>query len=92
MSEELTPAQARGFTILQEHQPLAPREFAKLMWPDSPAWGKRTRKFGGRDPGAVGGTMPMNGARLLWKLRDLGLATRSGNGRWWALSKSHKSD
>lgn len=70
---DLTPAQQRGLEILREHGPLAPREFAMLMWPDSPAWQKRTR---GRDnhPGAIGGTMPMNGARLLWKLRDLKLA------------------
>lgn len=50
-----------------------PRSFAGGMWPNSPAWGKRTRGYD-RHPGAVGGTMPMRGARELWKLRELRLA------------------
>ncbi|MDF2915887.1 MAG: hypothetical protein K0S70_104 [Microbacterium sp.] len=80
----LTTAQEKGIETLRANQPLSPREFAMLMWPDSPAWHKRTRKFGGRDPGAVGGTMPMNGARLLWRLFDLKLAYRDETGRWRA--------
>lgn len=81
----LTAPQARGLELLREHGPLAPREFAQLMWPDSPAWRKRTR---GRDrhPGAMAGTMPMNGARLLWKLRDLGLASQRDDRRWYSRS------
>lgn len=81
---DLTPAQQRGLDILKENEPLAPREFAMLMWPDSPAWQKRTRgQRGANRAGAMAGTMPMNGARLLWKLFDLGLASQVGR-KWRA--------
>lgn len=46
----------------------SPRSVARLMWPDSVGWTKRTRKYGGSDPGAVGGTMPMKAAAVLWRL------------------------
>lgn len=81
---KLTAPQQRGLDILRAaDHPMSPREFALAMWPDSPAWEKRTRKFGGRDPGAIGGTMPMKGASLLWRLYDLGLASTL-DGRWTA--------
>lgn len=56
----------------------APRQLAMMRWPDSPAWGKRTRKYGTNDPGAVGGTMPMKAATVLWRLHGKGLAARVG--------------
>lgn len=46
----------------------SPRSVARVMWPDSVGWTKRTRKYGGNDPGAVGGTMPMKAAAVLWRL------------------------
>lgn len=79
----LTAPQAKGLALLREHGPLSPREFAQLMWPDSPGWETRTRKFGGAQ-GAVGGTMPMKGARLLWRLHALGLASQDHTDRWRA--------
>ncbi len=83
----LTPPQARAVAILREQdQPIAPREFAQLMWPDSPAWNRRTRFHATSNQGTIGGTMPMLGARMLWKLRDLGLATRV-NHKWVARSR-----
>ena len=87
MSEQpkLTAPQQRGIDILRAAaRPMSPREFAMAMWPTSVGWTKRTRKFGGRDPGAMGGTMPMKGATLLWRLHDLRLARRTDNGRWEA--------
>lgn len=78
---KLTPPQRRGLEILAEQEgPIAPRDFARLMWPDSKGWNRRTR---GRDnhPGAMGGTMPMIGARLLWSLFDSRLASPDC-GRW----------
>ncbi len=53
-----------------------------VVHPDSPAWGRVTRKFGGHT-GATGGAMPMLGARMLWKLNSLGLAYQDGR-RWRA--------
>lgn len=77
MTQKLTAAQQRGYDILKQHQPLSPRAFAELMWPDSPAWGKRNRgQRGTNRSGAMAGTMPMNGARLLWKLQELGFASQ----------------
>lgn len=74
---KLTAPQRRGLEILAaEERPIAPRDFAMAMWPDSIGWTKRTRKFGGNDPGAMGGTMPMKGATLLWRLADLGCASQ----------------
>lgn len=77
----LTAPQERALAVLREHQPLSPKEFALLMWPDSSAWSQRTR---GRDrrSGALGGTMAMKGARMLWTLHDLHLALQDHNGQW----------
>lgn len=80
-SPSMSASQARALALLQEHQPVSPRSFAQLMWPDSPAWGHRTRKRGGRT-GAIGGTMPMRGARMLWTLHGLGLARQNDDGTW----------
>lgn len=80
----MTVPQEKAHALLREHQTASPREFAQLMWPDSPAWGHRTRKRGGR-AGAIGGTMPMQGARMLWSLHGLGLARQNNDGTWSAI-------
>lgn len=56
----------------------SPGQMARLRWPHSEAWRRRTRKFGTNDPGAVGGTMPMKAATVLWRLHGMGLADRVG--------------
>lgn len=56
----------------------SPGQLARMRWPDSVGWSRRTRKFGTNDPGAVGGTMPMKAATVLWRLRAIGLADRVG--------------
>ena len=48
------------------------RYIAEQMWPDSPAWSRTTRSRPGFS-GSKGGTMPMNGARLGYRLKDLGM-------------------
>jgi hypothetical protein len=52
---------------------LAPRQIAERLWPDSPGWQNRTRRYGTNRNGALGGTMPMLAAKILWRLRDDGL-------------------
>lgn len=56
----------------------APRDLARLRWPDSPAWGRRTRFGAVSNQGAMGGTMPMKAATVLHRLADKGLAVRVG--------------
>jgi hypothetical protein len=53
---------------------LSPREVAQGLWPTSPAWGRRTHGRTGNRNGALGGTMPMNAAKLLHRLVSLHLA------------------
>jgi len=63
---KLTEPQKRALRILRDHGPLRPREFARLMWPDSPGW-NRLHNCG--PYGASYGTMmPMCGGAYLAKL------------------------
>lgn len=77
----LTAAQERALRALAPHDYLTPAALARILWPDSPAWDRTTRSRPGFN-GAKGGTMPMNAARLLWRLRGMGLAYIEGNARW----------
>lgn len=65
----------RGPTVPPRGVP--PRQLAMRRWPNSPAW-KRLTRVRGSKPGALGGTMPMKAATVLWKLEAHGLATREG--------------
>lgn len=85
----LTPARDRAIRLLvadmraarsPEHYRITGRGMARMMWPDSPAWEKRTRRRGSNHPGQMGGTMPMLGARLLWALGDAGLLWHDTSG------------
>lgn len=66
----------------------SPRQAAKARWPESPAWKRRTHMHGGHQ-GAVGGTMPMNAAVILWRLEKHGLVGTSYDvvSRWHLTSK-----
>lgn len=55
-------------TAGRPHGYTTPRPVARKLWPDSVGWTKRTRMYGTNRNGAVGGTMPMKAATLLWKL------------------------
>lgn len=57
----------------------APGQLARLRWPDSPAWNRRTRFGAVANQGAMGGTMPMKAATVLHRLADRGLARRVGS-------------
>lgn len=76
----LTKPQKRALQILHKHGPLHPREFARLMWPDSLGW-KRMHKCGnyGASPGAM---MAMVGGGYLAKLRYRGWVGQSWRTRW----------
>lgn len=79
---KLTEPQALMLAALrdacQNDRTASPGQMARIRWPDSVGWKKRTRKFGTNDPGAVGGTMPMKAATVLWRLQAHGLADRVG--------------
>lgn len=76
----MTAATDRAYEVLTICTDTAPDRwvsagtFARAMWPDSPAWNRRTHRHDGKS-GAVGGTMPMVGARMLYRLCDEGRAT-----------------
>lgn len=60
------------------------RSVAHTLWPDSPAWHKRTRASrSGTRNGVLGGTMPMKAAQLLHRLEALGLVTLDDTNRYW---------
>lgn len=72
-----TEPQRRALRILATvADPIPPRALARLLWPDSPAWTQRTRM------NALGGTMPMNAAQILWRLHRAGLATIDDRDLW----------
>lgn len=80
----LTDPQMRALQFLVElsgtvenPRTVMPRQLALHLWPDSPTWKRRNRN------GAMGGTMPMKAATLLWKLKDHGYAYRAPFDRGW---------
>ncbi|MBC9927298.1 hypothetical protein [Leucobacter sp. cx-169] len=54
------------------------RYIAEQVWPESPAWSRTTRSRPGFS-GSKGGTMPMNGARLGYRVKDLGMVSAEHN-------------
>lgn len=69
----MTPAQRRALELLEAHEDrgLTPAEFARRMWPDSPAW-QRPGKCG---QGTSRGTgIRQAGGAFLARLRKAGLA------------------
>lgn len=72
----MSPTEARAIRYLAVNPRTASRAVARALWPDSPAWGMRTASRPSRPSGAIGGTMPMNAARVLHRLADRGLVVR----------------
>lgn len=70
----LTPSRRRALEILRDHGPIRPREFARVMWPDSPGW-NFPAKSGPRGTHRGGG-MYLAAGGLLGKLRREGLSSR----------------
>lgn len=94
MPEPITEPQYRALKVLVDfqfehgHTP-SPRQVAKRLWPDSKAWRERTRMRGERN-GAVGGTMPMKAATILWRLHHKGLAYMLDEYTWTATPKGRR--
>jgi hypothetical protein len=61
---------------------VSPREIAHALWPNSPGWAKRSWRKGSNNGGALGATMPMKAATLLWRLWKRRLAAPDRRGRW----------
>lgn len=79
---KLTPPQRRCLEILVKRKRVVPWEMAMEMWPDSPGWNRRSRRSSTPAGGALGATMPMKAATLLWRLHRKGLANLEGHNRW----------
>jgi len=76
----MTPTD-RALHILRQHpEGLMPREFARLMWPDSPAWDKLYRVGRGSTRG-VG--MQLAGGSLLATLSRKGLVMLKRTDNHW---------
>ena len=78
---KLSEPQKRALRILYEHGLLHPREFAKLMWPDSPGWRAMHRCGRGASPGTM---MAMVGGGYLAKLKYRGWVKGIWHRRWLA--------
>jgi len=65
-----TPSQLKALHILKEHGPIRPREFARLMWPDSEGWRRSTKC--GPNGSTRGGGMCLAGGGYLGKLYHKG--------------------
>lgn len=84
VSDSLTQPQRNTLALLVDladrapqhgERPVTPKQLAQALWPNSEAWSKRTRgRRTGTVNGAMGGTMPMKAATLLWRLHERGLA------------------
>ena len=87
----LTASQRRGLEILRDHPNLGyPKEFAHLMWPDSPGW--NTRRKCGNYGVHKGGGMYVTAGCYLGRLERLGLVEsrylyRDSNERRWTLTQ-----
>lgn len=69
---------------------VAPRQVAEKLWPDSPAWDRRTRRHSGAGSGAKGATMPMKAAKLLWVLHRRGFVEHHQKySLWLVTSRGH---
>lgn len=91
----LTDPQMRALKAVREqarknrgrsYDPVSPRQVALILWPDSPAWDQRPRRQDGRS-GALGGTMPMSAAKLLWRLRERGLVQIDPHNYLWCITE-----
>lgn len=75
---KLTAGQARALKVIEAESVVRPREFAKLMWPESAGW-RRSSRCG---PNGVhrGGGMYLAAGGYLGKMAQLGLVRRQFRG------------
>jgi len=85
VSAGLTDAQMRALRALDDLERARalthPRDVARALWPDSPGWEQRARRGSTAAGGALGATMPMKAATVLWRLHARGCAQET-SGRW----------
>lgn len=74
-SKPLSASQRRALEILKYNMIEAPAQFARLMWPDSPAWKNHTKKGRGT---TRGGGMAVAAGCYLGKLRRAGYVSNIG--------------
>lgn len=71
-----------------------PRAVAQALWPDSPGWDKRSSRRSTPAGGAMGATMPMKAATLLWRLWNYRLVqhdpNRTGSNGWTITEKGRE--
>lgn len=67
----LTESLKKALLIIRDHSPSRPREFAYMMWKDSPKWKNKVKA--GNNGVAKGGGMPLAAGGYLGKLRSKGL-------------------
>lgn len=67
--------------FIRDHQPLRPARFAKLMWPDSPAW--RISYNCGPNGSTFGRGLVMSAGSYLWKMERLGLTNLISRRNAW---------
>lgn len=70
-------------TAQRPHGWATPSAVAQFLWPDSEGWTKASRRGSTPAGGALGATMPMKAAKLLWRLFDLHYAYRESDGNQW---------
>lgn len=63
-----------------------PMEVARILWPDSRGWKVRSNRGSTAAGGALGATMPMKAAVLLWRLERRGCARHDQHNQWFATS------
>ena len=79
----MTKPRERALEILREHGPLSAASFARLMWPDSIAWKRTTRRHDGKS-GAYGGAQWMSAGAFLSRMRKDGLVYQREDHQWEA--------
>lgn len=95
MSKPLTGPQARALVALRDlqdaRQSTNPRSVARVLWPDSPGWDKVSRRGSTPAGGALGATMPMKAAQILWRLREHGMADLPYDSNRWSITEKGRA-
>lgn len=87
----ITAGQARILATLALDAEATAAQVARRAWPDSPGWGKRSRRHSTPAGGAMGVGLPMLAGRVLGRLALRGLVRghhRMGSYTGWHLTSS----
>lgn len=64
------------------YESATPMQLARKRWPDSPGWKRVSNRGSTPAGGALGATMPMKAATVLWRLCDLKVVEHPGLGEY----------